>query len=178
MKVTNFTGLGDTKFTWYSLWFCFSGLDHGLRIHGFKPNWPCLIIEGLATRERFFEPFGYCTVNNCFFTICTKCVFHCFHSVMAQFELIKFMNYTTLHVYLCGFQITYKVKQGRMCQYTNYRGTVYCLNFFRYVMYVLQTSTKILPNFWFTLLLISIEFHLCFCFVSVRKADNFFRGSF
>ena len=56
--------------------------------------------------------------NNFFF-------FCCFHGVMAQFEIIKhkFPYQTTLHVHLCGFQITHGGKKRTTCQRTYYHGT-------------------------------------------------------
>ena len=52
--------------------------------------------------------------------------FGCLLDVMDGFELMKhkFVNYTILHVYMCGFQITYGVKQYITCQRANYHATI------------------------------------------------------
>ena len=46
--------------------------------------------------------------------------FGCFSGLMVQFELVKhkFLNWSMLHVYLYGFQITFEVKQCTTCQRT------------------------------------------------------------
>ena len=51
--------------------------------------------------------------------------FGCFCVVMTQCELKKhkFQNQTTLHIYLCSFQITHGGKQCTTCQSTNYHNT-------------------------------------------------------
>ena len=58
MKMTNYTGLRDAELTWYSLivthWICLSSLG----IHGFRPNWSCLIADVLATQAKFLETSG------------------------------------------------------------------------------------------------------------------------
>ena len=68
------------------------GFEHGLRIYAFRPIWPCLIIEILATWVKFLEPFSYCTIINCTFTYCTADVFGCFCDFMAQFKLVKHIS--------------------------------------------------------------------------------------
>ena len=49
----------------------------------------CLISDVLAAQAKFLQPPGYCTVINRAFTFHTTKVFDCFHSIMAQFEVIK-----------------------------------------------------------------------------------------
>ena len=39
---------------------CPNGLEHGLKIHSFKANWPSLIVEVLKTQVKFLEPSTYC----------------------------------------------------------------------------------------------------------------------
>ena len=89
VKVTNHTGLWDAELVSYSpsapSLICLYKLEHDVGIHGFRPTLPCLIVESLATGEKFLEPFGYCTVT-IFHTIN---VFGCFGGVMALFELVK-----------------------------------------------------------------------------------------
>ena len=84
-----------------------SSLEHGPWIHDFRPTWSCLIIEVLATWEKFLEPSGYCFMITCALIFCTTNAVGCFHSSLAKFELIKpkFLNSTTLHNHLCYFQI-------------------------------------------------------------------------
>ena len=41
--------------------FCFFCLEHGLRIHGFRSTWPCLIVEVPLTRATFLEESSNCT---------------------------------------------------------------------------------------------------------------------
>ena len=48
--------------------FASDGLKHCLGIHVFRPTWLCLIVEVLATWEKFLKPLSYCTVINCNFT--------------------------------------------------------------------------------------------------------------
>ena len=71
MKVTNYSGLWDSKLTWYFLnathWICLYGLKQGLRIHGFIPPWLCLIIMFLIIQVKFLKPSGYWTVISCSF---------------------------------------------------------------------------------------------------------------
>ena len=54
VKMTNHTGLWDAKLAWYSSCdthrTCLYGLQHDLGIHGFRPAYPCLTVEVLATR--------------------------------------------------------------------------------------------------------------------------------
>ena len=41
------------------------GLEHNLRIHSFRPSWPCLIVKVFATLAKFLEPSGYFIAINC-----------------------------------------------------------------------------------------------------------------
>ena len=92
---------------WLGVWV------HGLRIHGFMLAWSCLIIKVHAILKKILESSHYCTVINYF------------HYVMAHFNLMKqkFLNWTTLHIHLCGFQITLWMKQCTIDQHTNYLDT-------------------------------------------------------
>ena len=60
-----------------------SAFQFHYRIYGFKSTWPCLIIEVLATRAKFLEPSGLCTMINCTFTFWALNVFGCSHRIMA-----------------------------------------------------------------------------------------------
>ena len=87
-------------------------------------------------------------------------VFDSFCSITVQFEIVKykFPNQTRLHVYLCGFQITQRMKQCTTCQHTKYHHYQH-----QQVPFTVWTTlvtwythckfewTKILQNFWLTL---------------------------
>ena len=102
----------DVDLAWYSLnatfQICLYVLEHSFKMHGFRPIWPCLIIEVLTTQAKSLEASGSSTMIKCIFTFYTTNVFSSFHSVMAQFKLVKhmFLNYSTVHIHLCSFQIT------------------------------------------------------------------------
>ena len=108
---TNF-GRWDAEIAWYSpsatARFSFNGFENDLTIHTIRPTWLCLIVKVSATRTKFLEPFVYSTVINCAFIFRLTNVFDCFHDITAQLKLEKhnFLNYTPLHIYLCGLQIT------------------------------------------------------------------------
>ena len=51
-----------------------------LRIHGFRPTWPYLIIEFLATWAKILESSGI--VINCAFIFLSTNVFDCFHNII------------------------------------------------------------------------------------------------
>ena len=88
--------------------------------HSFRLSWFCLIIDVISTWAKFLLPSGYCIVISCIFILHTANVFSCFCSVMAHFKLIncKLLNESILHIHLCSFQITHKVKQCTVCQHT------------------------------------------------------------
>ena len=67
------TGQTDDELTEYSLTF-FLLLKQCLGINSFRPTWPCLIIEILASRAKFLQPYSYCS-----FIFNTANVFGCFH---------------------------------------------------------------------------------------------------
>ena len=120
---------------------CLYGLEHNFWIHSFRPTWHCLIIKVLATWVKFLQPSGYCSVINCAFTFHTRNVLGYFAVIMAQFELIehKFPNYTSLHIYLCSFQITQW--NNTQCVWApTTLGIYHSLNCFGCMLYVLQTS--------------------------------------
>ena len=66
------------------------GFEHILRIHCFRPTWPCPIVEVLTTRVKFLHPSDYCTFINCTFTFYTTSIFGCFLDVMVGFQLVKY----------------------------------------------------------------------------------------
>ena len=86
-----FARLWNAKHTWCSpcstLWICFYGLEHSLKIHSFRPTSPCLIIEVLATWVKFLERSAYCIVINCTFTFHTTNVFGSFCNIRIQLWL-------------------------------------------------------------------------------------------
>ena len=111
----------DAKLAWHSpsatcqIWLY--GLMHD---SSFKPIRPSLTIEVLASRTKFLEVFGYCSVVNYAFTFCTINIFDCFHGVMAQYKFVKhkFSNYIG-HL---SVQLSYMEWNKTMCQCTNYSG--------------------------------------------------------
>ena len=79
----------------------FKCLEHSLGTYNFRPTWPDMIIEVLATDVKFLEPFGYCNVINCTFIFLTTNLF----GIMAKFEFKKyFLHLRTLYIYLCTFK--------------------------------------------------------------------------
>ena len=86
------------KLAWYSPsgthQICLSGLKLSLGIHGFKPAWPYLIIEVLATLENLLKPSRYTIVINCPFPFHTTNFLWLLSLFMAQFVLMKhkFLN--------------------------------------------------------------------------------------
>ena len=82
VKMTNHTRLWDANLAWYSLRvthqiFLYS-LELGLKIHGFRPTWPCLMIKVLVTEAKFLEPSAYCTLMPCAFIFHAINAFGCF----------------------------------------------------------------------------------------------------
>ena len=129
VKVTSSSRMWDTEVSWYSpiatrriyLWLW--SFDHGLPIHVFKPTWPCLIIEVLVTRVKFFQSSGYFFSNQQHLHLShNKCFSLPLRGVMASFELVKhiFLNQLTLHVHLNGFQISHRLEQCTTCQRISY----------------------------------------------------------
>ena len=129
VKAIIHTELLDTELAWYSPNACYQlyiySLEHAFGIHGFRPTWPCLIVELLETSAKFLQLFGYCNVIKCSFTFFPTNVFNCFDGVMAQFLLVKhkFSNESMLHSHQCSFRIVYGVKQWTTCKCTNYHKT-------------------------------------------------------
>ena len=70
VKATNHIWLQDANLVWFA-----SGLEHDLKIHTFRPIWPCQIVKVLATEVNFFHPSGFWTIINCILTFCTKMLF-------------------------------------------------------------------------------------------------------
>ena len=84
------------------------------------------LIWFLKSEPNFLEPFGSCTVIDCASTFShDKCFWLLpLHSDPIQTHIKhKFLNYTELHVHLCGFQITHGTKQCTMCQHIKYHNT-------------------------------------------------------
>ena len=94
--------------------------------------------------QNFFNHLVTVLWSVVWFPLHTTNVFACFCHVRALFELImwKFQNETTLHSYLCDFQITQRMKRCITCQHTNYHDTANnSLNCFAHMMHGLQTLT-------------------------------------
>ena len=92
VRIMNPNRQWDTELAWFSP-SVYSldlphGLEHSLRINGFRPAWSCQIIKLLVTQAKFLEPSNNCAVINCPFTFHTMNVFGCFHIIMAKFEFI------------------------------------------------------------------------------------------
>ena len=61
---------------------CLYGKWHDLGIHGFSSTRPCLIMQNLATQEKFLRSFGHFSEINSAFTFRhTTNVFACFRGV-------------------------------------------------------------------------------------------------
>ena len=87
----------------HSLSLSLSLLEHGHRIRSFRLTWLCLIVEVLATRAKFLQSSGYCTVISFAVDFRTTNVFLVASSgVIALFKLIKlkFPSSTKLHIHL------------------------------------------------------------------------------
>ena len=133
-KVTNHTGLWEAKLTWYlpnlslasstvleSMLFGLPYFVWLLRVLQTKQN----LLNHLSTVEGLNKPSPF--AQQMFLVT----------SVVSwlSFQLIKhkFLYQTTLHIYLCSFQITYR-KSNAQCQCTNYHSR--CdLNSFGYGIY-------------------------------------------
>ena len=95
VKVMNHTRLWNPVLSWYSpsatCWIYIHGLEYSLGNHSFSTTWSCLIVDVLASPEKFPEPSSYWTMINCAFTFrSTNVFFGCFcGDVIAQFELMK-----------------------------------------------------------------------------------------
>ena len=165
--VTNHARLWDAELTWYwlsAIWqICLYGLEHCLRIYGFRPKWSCLIIKVLAIPSKIFWAI------NCVFTFQTTNCFGHFYDVMAQFELVmhKFLNFTTLHIHLYGFQILHAMKQYTICWCTNYHdSTNHSWSFSRlellwsHDMSCKLAHTQILQNFWLALVIFIVSIYV------------------
>ena len=76
-QVAEHKGLRDAELAWYSssvtCCICLYGLNQNLGIHVFRPSWPYLIVEVLATRAKFIDLSSYCA-----FTLHPKNDFACF----------------------------------------------------------------------------------------------------
>ena len=86
-----------------------------------------------------------------------------------------------LYVYLNSFQIIQHLKQCTTCQCTNYRDTTHhrshlaCLNLL-WLWCKLVYTTKILQNFWFTLVFWKKKF--CFFFIHCRFLKKCYHSAF
>ena len=87
---------------------CLYGLLLGLGVHCFRPTWPFLIVEVLATRTKFLERSSYCIVINYAITFRTTNVFSCFWGVMDQFQLPE-LDYVVIYLAFC-----LDISRGRM----------------------------------------------------------------
>ena len=96
-----------------------------------------LRLDDLVWSSMFWQPeqnFFLPSVINYAFSFQTPNIFGCFYDVMTPFEIwkYKFLNETTLHVYLCGLKIIHDVKQWTACQRTSYHDTTnHCWHFSR-----------------------------------------------
>ena len=88
----------------------------------FRPTRPCLIVKVLATRAKFLESSGYCTVINYAFTFRTTNIFGSSYGVIAPFKFVEH-KFFMLHVHLWSFQITHRMKQCLTYQHNNYNDT-------------------------------------------------------
>ena len=125
MKLTNYTRLRNAQLIWHSLsathHICLYGLKHGFGTHPFQPTWPCLIVEVLAMQVKFLIVLWSTTPSSF-----TQQMFLIASAAVGSIcELIKhkFLNKTTLHIDLCSFKTTQRVKQCTTCQHTNYHNT-------------------------------------------------------
>ena len=89
MKMMNYTGLWNVKLVWYfqgvTCWIYLCSLEPGLRIHGFWPAWPCLIIKVLTTEWNFLN---HLMIDSTFTFLYNKC-FWLHLCIMTRFELLK-----------------------------------------------------------------------------------------
>ena len=144
-----------------ALQVCLYGLEHGIGIYSFRPPWPCLIVEVLATWAKFLELFGYSTVINCTFIFCTTNVFWLlpwhYGPIWTCKTYIPKLDYIA-----CSFvwlsNKTHSEKQCTTYQWTNYHDTTNHDWYLPYLellwshMCCKLTCTKILQNFWVTLI--------------------------
>ena len=122
-NMTNHTGIRIVKLAWYSpsgiYRICFYGSEHGFVIQ-FYVYLTFLDRQGPSDPSETLKlPHRLFLHDKCFFL-------YSFCSIMGQFELVnhKFADYNMVHVYLCSFQITHRIKQRTMCQRTNCHDTI------------------------------------------------------
>ena len=84
----NYNELWDAELALSSLratqWIYLCGLEHSLRIYGFRLTWPCLIVEFLAALTKFLK------ISSCFTVI--NCSFHTSNVLVASMTLWPSMN--------------------------------------------------------------------------------------
>ena len=92
MKVMNHTGLWDADFTLYLLTatYCFHRLEHGLKIHDFRPIWFCQIVKVLVTWVKISSTILLLYCNNLRLQLLHNKCFWLLYGIMAQFELAKY----------------------------------------------------------------------------------------
>ena len=125
-------------------WICIYGLKHGFGIYGFRPTWPCPIIEVLPARVKFLESSSYCTVINCTFT---------FHTRIFLISATVLWLSISSWIKLCCMFIYTAYKSHTECSNTQHvstptntilpttAGNFHSLRCFGHIIYTLQTST-------------------------------------
>ena len=69
---------------------CLFGLENDLRIHDFRPTWPCKIVEVLATWAKFIQQSNYCTFSFVreIYLVASTVLWHCFN--MTAYQLSRY----------------------------------------------------------------------------------------
>ena len=77
-------------------------LNHALRIHVFRPTWPCLSVDIFSTQAKAMEPSGYFIAINGAFTYSITNNFYCIGGVMPQLNPLthRFPYKPTFHIHL------------------------------------------------------------------------------
>ena len=152
-----------------SRWFCQD--CEGNKPQGTLRWWACLILSGCYIQDlplqleahtrfastawstaskctvlvKFLEQSGYCTVINCTFIFCTTNIFGCFCHIMTQFDLVKHIAHSS------------NLKQRSNAQSFSapqwIPSTAWTASVPKHMLCKLA-CTKILKNFWLTLVII------------------------
>ena len=152
------TGLWDAELAWYSLsitcWICLYGLEYCLLIHDLRPNlaWSLKI---LLPEQHFLNYLA--TILLSILPSHNKCIwmFLWSYSPVQTHEAYvpEFDNVLDLSLQLSNHALSKTIHNITIHQYTNYTvSTFHGSNCFGHMYYEL-TPTKILQNFWFTLLI-------------------------